>query len=552
MTVSTDKRKDTAVHWDAFLASSPDDGRTALTIFEGGGWRGLSYGELRRHVEVLSSYLIAKGVAPGDRIAVLSESRPQWGVALFAVIRAGAVAVPLDVKLTVPELAAIVSDASPRILFVSSAQAETAERLRAMLPSLGDVVPLDDAEAAGWPEVFPARERHRDETAIITYTSGTTGTPKGVMTTFGNLLFQVEATQELYRLGPRDVSVSLLPLNHLLELVYGFLAVLYSGGTVCYASTLYPQEIARIMREQKVTRMVVVPLFLKLLKEGIEREVEQASAWRRRYFRAALALARWLPRPLKRLTFGAVHRRFGGALKEFVSGGAALGTEVAWFFHRLGLPVYQGYGLTETIPGISVNTPGHNRIGSVGRPLPGVEVRILKGSPEEDAGEIITRGPHVMRGYYLQEELTKEVLDADGWLHTGDLGWMDSDGPLHISGQSKSLIVLAGGKNVVPEEVEGVLAQGLSIKEACVVGRRATEGLLRGTEQVWVMVVPAEADANEGELREEVERLGQRLAPYKRPVIVVISPDDLPKTATLKVKRALVHQWLDEQEVTAP
>ena len=567
MATDTDRREDTTIAWDAFIWSGGDGARTALAIPDGGGWNELSYADLRGRAEEVSSYLIEKGVGKGDRVAILSESRPEWGIAFFAAIRSGAIVVPLDAKLTLEELAPILSDAGPRTLFVSTAYVEAAQGLKALVSSLDDVVVLDGGETPGelpsmaglrGASVVPGEERHLDDTAVITYTSGTTGSPKGVMTTFGNLAFQVRTLQQLFHLGPQDVALSILPLNHLLELSFGFLGILSTGGQVCYSNTLYPEEITRIMRERRVTRMVVVPLFLRLLQESIEKEVGRSGPWRRGLFRTAIGTARWAPaRSLRRLLFSAVHSRFGGALTEFVSGGAALDVQVADFFHRLGFSVYQGYGLTETSPGVSVNTAAHHRPGSVGRPFPGVSVRILKSAVANGNGEILTRGPHVMKGYYRRDDLTREAVDSEGWLHTGDLGRVDRDGFLYITGRAKSLIVLAGGKKVVPEEVEEVLSRGSTVKEVCVVGARAREGLLKGTEQVCAVVVPEESlalrlgehtGALEEAVRQEVERLSRRLAPYKRPARTILRLDDLPRTATRKVRRPLVHQWVETQE----
>ena len=244
------------------------------------------------------------------------------------------------------------------------------------------------------------------------------------MPTFGNLSFQVRTLQQLFDLGPNDVCLSILPLNHLLELSFGFLGVLSTGGQVCYSATLYPQEITRIMRGKKVTRMIVVPLFLKVLKESIQKEVQRSAPWQRVLFRTAMGITQVVPsRPLKRLLFSPVHRRFGGALSEFVSGGAALDTKVAKFFQRMGFSVYQGYGLTETSPGVSVNTPQHHQLSSVGRPFPGVSVRILSTDSGSKDGEILTCGPHVMMGYYRRDDLTRESIDSEGWLK-----WTPSSG----------------------------------------------------------------------------------------------------------------------------
>lgn len=559
----------TAVHWDDFLPSGVDTDRTALAIRSGGLWRETSYRQLRRMVELVSSHLIDNGLAHGERVAILSESRPEWVVAFFAALRSGATAVPLDVKLTVAELAGQLQNAEPRVLFVSSDLRSTAGELASRAPSIQQVILLNGEGEAGDLQSItslwgtppkPARLRNLDETAMITYTSGTTGNPKGVMTTFHNLLFQIETCAPLLRLGPRDITLSVLPLNHLFELT-GELTVLYRGGRVCYANTLYPEEVAASLRERQVTRMVVVPLFLKLLMRDIERQVERSGWLGQAAFRAAFAAAGWVQaRALRRVLFGRLHRQLGGTLSDFVCGGAPLDPAVESFFHRLGFSVYPGYGLTETSPVVSANAPGQNRLGSVGCPLPGVEVRIAKEGTAAAEGEILTRGPHVMRGYYRRNDLTLAAIDREGWLHTGDVGRLDADGFLYVTGRIKDLIVLGGGKKVLPDEVEGHLLGSSLFKEASVVGRTATDGIAQGTEEVWAVIVlndvlaarrcesPA---AVEEEVRREVERLVQDLAPYKRPRRVVLSLDELPKTSTRKVQRFLVQQWLEQHNEVA-
>jgi len=556
--------------------------RVALSLKEEGCWKELTYAELSRGAKDLSDHLIRKGFRRGERIAILSESRPEWGVAFFAAIRSGAIVVPLDTKWTPAELASILSDAEPRLLFVSSQFVETARALKTQLPFLEEVILLHGGpQATGLgikssdPAEFPTidrlrargddavpplqgKDREMDETALIVYTSGTTGSPKGVMISFRNLISQIRSFEALLGLSSQDLFLSMLPLNHLLELTVGFLGVLYAGGRICYSRTLYPQEITEIMRERGVSLVITVPLFLKMLKGCIEKEVRRSGILGERLFHMAFGLARWIPgRLMKKLLFRRIHRQFGGRLRAFISGGAPLEGEVAEFFDRLGFPIYQGYGLTETSPVISVNTPEHNRLGSVGRPLSGVRVRILSEEGKGGEGEILTQGPHVMKGYYKREDLTREVLDAEGWLHTGDLGRIDEDGFLYLTGRVKNLIVLGGGKKVHPEEVEAALARSSVLKEVCVIGKLSQEGPMRGTEEVWAVVVPSEAlvqsgrgnpEALKGEIQRDMDRLLRDLAPYKRPSRIFISFEELPKTATRKIKRGLVLQGLEGRE----
>jgi long-chain acyl-CoA synthetase len=251
-----------------------------------------------------------------------------------------------------------------------------------------------------------------------------------------------------------------------------------------------------------------------------------------------------------------VHKLLGGKFKNFISGGAALDPEVAVFFDRLGIPIYVGYGLTETSPVIAVNTPKARRLNSVGRPLAGVRVRILENGTPRDQGEILTAGPHVMQGYYRRDDLTEAVIDPDGWFHTGDLGRIDKDGFLYITGRSKNVIVLASGKKVNPEEVEAVISGSTLIRDVCVLGFISQDGLMRGTEEVCVVVVPSETLVGKTkdkfeiaeEIKEEISRLSETLASYKRPSKVYVRFEDLPKTTTRKVKRAVLLEWLAGQQ----
>lgn len=537
--------------------------RTALYLKDELHWKELTYSELSRKARTLASYLIERGIQQGDRVAILSESRPEWGIALFGAIRAGVIFVPLDIKLTSAELVSILSDAEPRMLFISNQFLETAKALKTLLPCLEEIVLLDgEKNAYGFLSldaikptgILKGRERRLEETALIIYTSGTTGNPKGVMTTFGNLIFEVKNFEELMRLGPTDMFLSILPLNHLLELTGGFLGVLHAGGRICYSQSLHPQEIAKMMREKKITYMVAVPLFLKVLKGSIEKEIRRMPSFQQNFFNFMVRVAKFTPRSVRKLIFYDIHEKFGGKLRGFIAGGAPLEIEVGEFFDSIGIPVYQGYGLTETSPVITVNTPHYNRIGSVGQPLTGVEVRIQSQDAEGGEGEILTRGPHVMKGYYKREDQTHEVIDEEGWFHTGDLGRMDKDGFLYITGRIRNLIVLGSGKKVHPEEVEAALSQSDLIKELCVVGRKTTEGRKEGQEEVVAVVVPSdslkknESQFIEAEIKKEIGKLSQNLASYKRASRIFVHLEDLPKTATRKVKRPLILKWLDGQD----
>lgn len=540
--------------------------RGALCVRKGEGWHELTYSQLSDSDKQLGSYLIEYGIKRGDRIALLSESKPEWGVAIFAGARSGATMVPLDIKLTSSELTNILSDCEPRIVFCDSKHKEVVETVKAQVKSIEKVVIIDpertDANATYMEDLKPQKitsgvERSLDEVALFVYTSGTTGNPKGVMTTFGNLIFQVQSFRDMLDLSENDRFLSILPLNHLYELCGGFLGILNQGGMVCFCHTISPQEIMRVMREKQITGMIAVPLFYKSLKGTMEREVRKKGEDAQKQFAAAFQKAEALTMEQRAQLFAAVHEQLGGKLRVLICGGAPLEEEVAEFFNRLGFHLLQGYGLTETSPVITGNTVRKNRIGSVGPALPGIELKIdIKGDGDTE-GEILTRGPHVMKGYYKRDEMTREVIDADGWFHTGDIGHIDKDGFLFITGRIKNLIVLGGGKKIFPEEVEAVMANAQTIKELCVLGRKSADGFKEGTEEVVAVVVPTDgvyaANLNKPEavlqaIKKELDELGQNLAPYKRPSKIFIYDTELPKTPTRKVKRAVVQEWVKDRK----
>ena len=447
--------------------------RRALSLYNDKHDESFTYGELRANALRVSSYLLDQGIRPGDRIAILSESRPRWGLAFFAILAARAVAMPLDPNQSADELRAILADGKPRMLLASARCASLAARLQSEADFLERIFSIDPCgpdslfksiDRLGTPRNYPRGLLLANTPAVLSYTSGTMGNPKGVVTSFGNLISQVRGLLAIMHNGTETSCVSILPLNHLYELTATFLTVLYGGGQVCYVNSLMPQDITRAMQQQKPTCMVVVPLFLKLIRKRIQAEVAKQPAWKRGLFHALFNASPLLPQRVRRRLFKAVHNRFGGSLEYFACGGAPLDPATLQFFDRLGIPVYQGYGMAEASPVIASNAIGANRSGSVGRALPGVEIRIAKTD-----GEILTRGPHVMQGYFANPVQTAEVIDAEGWLHTGDIGYLDRDDYLFVNGRNKNIIVLGSGKNVHPEELEAVLFDHADIQEGCIV-----------------------------------------------------------------------------------
>ena len=536
--------------------------RQALCLFGDESNESFTYGELKASALRVSSYLLEQGIRPGDRIAILSESRPRWGLAFFAILAARAVAMPLDPSQSADELRAILANGKPRMLLTSTGCASLAARLEREAGFLEQVYSIDPGgpgqdgsgtsfksiDQLGAPGNYPRSLLLPNSPAVLSYTSGTMGNPKGVVTSLGNLISQVRGLQAIMHNGTETSCVSILPLNHLFELTATFLTVLYGGGRICYVNSLMPQDITRAMQQQKPTCMVVVPLFLKLIRKRIQAEVAKQVAWKRVLFSALLKVSLLMPKRLRRRLFQSIHTRFGGSLEYFACGGAPLDPATLQFFDRLGIPVYQGYGMAEASPVIASNAIGVNRPGSVGLALPGVEIRIAKTD-----GEILTRGPHVMRGYFDNPTQTAETIDADGWLHTGDIGYLDRDGYLYVNGRKKNIIVLGSGKNVHPEELEAVLFDHADIREGCIVGIQSARGISDGSEDICAVVVPhpdliEACGIGDPNLQRRIERIiadqANRLAAWKRPARVVLLASELPKTATRKVKRREVARQL--------
>lgn len=562
-----DKRMEkTARNILLFLENKTDDyrNRVALGIRTAHGWNEFTYQGIGRLSRKIACYLIRDlEVKKGERMAILSESRPEFGAAVFASVMSGMTTVPLDIKLTKYELKSILSDCRPTVIIVSNNFVEMAKELQKDVDSIKFIISFDETgEKTGTipsihklPNNYEEKWRHRSSksTALIIYTSGTTGAPKGVEISFNNMLTQLNDMSTLYKefFGKRKMStiLSILPMNHLFELTVGFSVILSWGLSIYYTKSLKPKDILSIMQEKNINFMIVVPAFLKLLKSGIEAEIKNANPFVRTMFYTMLAISKYIPSfRIRKLMFNKIHKKFGGNFFGCISGGAPLDVSVGEFFERIGIRVFQGYGLTETSPVVSVNYDKRNDMASVGRPLKSVEAKV-----DPDTGELLLRGPSVMKGYYNQPELTAEVITEDGWLHTGDIADIDKDGHIHITGRIKNMIVLSGGKKVFPEEVESVLEKSENFAEVCVFGSSRTTGSKEGTEDIVAVIVPTEHFASLANddvmlnkmVRDEAKRFSNRLAPYKRPVNIIVNKDPLPKTTTRKIKRNEVKELVN-------
>jgi long-chain acyl-CoA synthetase len=566
--------------------------RAMLYRAPNGTWTPLSHAEVEERVTALAAALEAFGVAPGDRVAMLSENRPEWAITDYAAVGLGAVDVPIYPTLPANQVEYILRDCGAKIIFVSTpAQAAKIQEIRADVPDLKQIVSFDPAPGAtsfseflagGQAAVqagrftgFRARALAvgRDDVATLIYTSGTTGNPKGVMLTHYNLMSNVAACLQ-HGLGnviqKGDTTLSFLPLSHVFERMVDYL-YWDVGATTAYAESV--DKVADYLGEVKPMVAVSVPrLFEKIYARVVGATGLKAKivAWARKVGEgvADARLEGRTPsggqmlqyRLADRLVFSKLRERTGGRVRNFVSGGAPLSAEVAKFFFAAGLPVYEGYGLTETSPVISVNKPDAVKIGTVGKPIPGTEVRI-----DATSGEILMRGPQVMKGYWQNEEATRETVDADGWFHTGDIGELTPDGFLRITDRLKNIIVTAGGKNVAPQPMENAVVMSPFVGQAVIIGdRRPFPSVLVVPE--WENLLPWAAaqgitetdhaalvrDPRVVKLLEQ-EALGGlgEFAKYERPKKVALLAEEFTiesgmLTPTLKIKRKLVEKHYAE------
>jgi len=534
----------------------------ALSLKTKDGYEYITYLDLKRRAKTLGNYLMENAdVQRGDRIAILCESRPEFAIGMFGSVQTGAITVPLDVKLTVPEHTHILSDCTPKILLCSSHYLEHAIELKNNVNSIKEIFVLDDEEREH-SEIMSVskmtadlnysfkRARSMDETALIVYTSGTTGNPKGVMISFGNIYSQMKDFEKIFKLSKDNTLLSILPLNHLLELNVGFFGMLFMGAKIVYIKSLNPKELSSAMKEKQITNMIVVPLVAKMLKNSVDKQIKKLPPLKKKIFDLTYDFAKYTPRPIRRMMFKSIIDGFGGKFECFISGGAPLEAEVAEFFERIGIPAFEGYGLTETSPVISTNEYKHHKIGTVGVPLPSVRVKL------SEQGEILVSGPNVMQGYYNKPDMTAEVIDENGWFHTGDIGEIDKKGFVKITGRIKNMIVLGGGKKVFPEEVEAVLETSPLVKEVCVLSLKIKSGNKAGTEEVGAIIVPVDELAKKSdeeiqkELEKEVKNLSEKnLAPYKTPTVVFLRREDMPKTSTQKIKRKDLLAWYEQTKI---
>jgi long-chain acyl-CoA synthetase len=516
----------------AMIARRPSGDQTQTT-----------YRELRDRAHRAALLLATRGIKPGDRVLLIGENSPDWVLGYFAILCAGAIAVPLDHLISAEELVPICKIAEPAAALRSStAHKRFASALKDDHPKL---IEIDLAELArpfilrGDAKTTPAPPE-RKALASILFTSGSTGAPKGVMLSHTNFAAEIAMLSRVFSLGADDVVLSLLPLHHAFEFTCGMLLPIASGATIVYPLEVDAKTLSRTLADVRPTALIGVPA----VWEAVHRRIVDGVEARGPFFHAAFDNLRDLNRRLDTnsgLNFGSivfrqVHSALGGRLRLAVSGGSALPHRVAEFFNDIGIPLLEGYGLTEAAPVLAVARPDEPlQAGAVGKPLTGVEIKLMPASGS--IGEIVARGPNVMAGYYRNEAATAEVL-RDGWLHTGDLGSFDDDGRLYIVGRAKEVIVDSGGNNIYIEELEEIYGRSQYVKEMAVVGLKVGRG-----EQVAALVVPAYSRgesrrAVEDQLRSDFDKVARELSAHKRIRILRFTDAELPRTRTRKIKRA--------------
>ena len=568
----------------------------ALRFKEGGEWKGITHQELARRVQHAAIGLMELGVEPGDRVAILSENRPEWVVADFACLTARCADVSIYPTLPAPQVAYLLQDSGAKAVFVENAiQYEKVAAVRGEVPGLQYVIVFDVEEGMEGPGVMSlqelvqrgagAEERYpndrqdalavnRDDLATLIYTSGTTGPPKGVMLSHYNFCSNVEAGLKVLSIGPDDSCLSLLPLSHSFERMAGY-TMFHRGTTINYAESV--EQVPVNLREVKPTIVLSVPrLFEKIYARVLENAMAGSALKRRIFFWARRTAEQWadlelakqpIPAALKlkkkiadKLVFSKLQARTGGRIRFFASGGAPLNPEIAKFFFAAGLIIVEGYGRSETTPIISVNPLDGIHIGTVGPPVPGVEVKIA-----ED-GEILARGPNIMLGYFNKPEATKEAIDADGWFYTGDIGEFDPDGYIKITDRKKDIIVTAGGKKVAPQPIENMIKMNQFVLNAVMLGDKRKYPVLLVVPDVaalgkWAADRNMEADDVAAFLAQpdviakmEREVMGslRDLASFEMPKKIALIEEDFSiergeLTPTLKVKRQAVEKAYKEK-----
>jgi len=536
--------------------------RVAMRFHDGSQFKAITYNEFWGMVSQAAASLRKAGVGRGDRVAILAENRPAWGAVYFATLFLEGINVPLDALLKPPDWSFILRDSEAKVLVTSAKFCPEVERFRREINSLKMIVSMDPRDCVPEylfsdpnPSEISPPDTDIDEVAVILYTSGTTGLAKGVMLSHGNITSDIYAMTRMMELYPEDNFISMLPLHHTFECTCGFLTPLSQGASITYARGLASKLIVEDIRNNKSTVMLGVPLIYEKMFAGLMKAIAQKPVAVRGMVGVLSGLSKLLKRSanfeIGSKLFGGLRQRSGlSSLRLMITGGAAMSPEIAEAFNCLGFRLIQGYGLTEASPVLTLNPMAAYKNMSIGKALPGVQIRIGQ-MDEAGIGELVAKGAMVMKGYYRNPEATAQVL-KDGWLFTGDIGYVDKSGFYYITGRKKNVIVTPGGKNLYPEEIEYALNRSPFILESLVTGQPVRDS--GGGEEIKATIVPdleyfglvasqkrirLTDDFVERTIKDEVAAQSEQLAVYKRVKRVVLRAEDFEKTSTRKIKRYL-------------
>ena len=524
---------------------------------EDGSRRSLTYTEVRRNVLALASFLVEQGLAKGDRVAVTGRNSPEWGTVFLATLFAGGIICPIDWALTTDLQENLLATAGPKFFFVDEdkygyyASKSNAFRVFSLSPKQQDSYIFN--LKAGGEQTLPAAAL--EDTAAILFTSGTTSRPKGVMLSHRNLVSDCYTAQDNMKLYQTDVFYNLLPIHHAYTMQAAFIEPLSVGAAVVFGKSLSVTKIMADLKNGGVTMLLGVPMLFNKFAAGIQKGLKGKGPLVYGIIHFLMGIS-YLIKKLTGLNPG--KKLFAAVLKQAslytvriaISGGGPLDKKVFKFFNEMGIDFVQGYGLTETSPIVALNPVEHFKIESVGSYFARhMEMKIDR--PGEDGvGEICVRGPMVMQGYYQMPEETAKVIDSEGWFHTGDLGWLDGEGYLMLSGRAKNMIVTSGGKNVYPEEIEDQFQMEDCIQQITVQGYHADkDGVV---EEIEALVYPSDSlyeqlalvrmtdvqpEAVRSAIQDSIEKINRKLLPYQRITKVTLLDKPLEMTTTLKVKR---------------
>ncbi|MCF7803578.1 MAG: long-chain fatty acid--CoA ligase [Candidatus Marinimicrobia bacterium] len=572
-------------------------GNNCLGYKKDGVWKTLTFQEVGQEVERVSRGLHALGISGEDKVSILSENSPRWAIADYGILSLSAINVPVYPTLIPKQIQYILNNGDVKVLFAENeVQTKKVLEIFNQVEQLTHIIVMDNSDifeedyVITWDELISRgnsinaaedfnlkaywQELQPDDLLTLIYTSGTTGAPKGVMLTHRSLTSNIEASLQRVRVGTDDRFLSFLPLSHSFERMAGHFLPTTAGSTIYYAESI--ETVADNMGEVHPTVMTSVPRLYEKMYMKVNEAAQQGSAIKRKIFAWAIKVGQEYKEKQKagpvggglkfrynlahNLVFSKLHERVGGELRFFVSGGAPLSPEIGRFFESAGILILEGYGLTETSPVISVNEPESYKIGTVGQPLENVEVQIAVD------GEILTRGPHVMRGYYKNEEATTEAIDEEGWFHTGDVGELDHDNFLKITDRKKNLIVTSGGKNVAPQPLEGSIANSQYVEQVILIGdkRKFVSAVIVPTFEAleaWAdkenIQYTSREDLVEQEqvyefFEEEVERQQADFARYEKVKKFLLLPseftiEDGTLTPKLSIKRHVVEERFKEE-----